>query len=47
MRNTIKAALVAFGALGALAGTASAQPYDESYYGYDPGLWRAAGIWRP
>ena len=35
MRNTFKAAIVAFGALGALAGTASAQPYDESYYG-DP-----------
>src|SRR4051812_43434104 len=33
MKNTIRAALVAFGALGALAGTASAQPYDESYYG--------------
>src|SRR3954466_9044007 len=35
MRNTIKAALVAFGAMGALAGTASAQSYDEGYYG-DP-----------
>src|SRR5581483_8677948 len=35
MRNTFKIAIVAFGALGALAGTASAQPYDESYYG-DP-----------
>jgi hypothetical protein len=31
MRNIFKAAIVAFGALGALAGTASAQPYDQDY----------------
>ena len=44
MRNTIKAAIVAFGAMGALAGLgggmASAQPYDPGYAG-DPGY--AAG----
>jgi hypothetical protein len=35
MRNTIKAAIVAFGALGALSVmSASAQPYgDDGYYG--------------
>jgi len=30
MRHTIKAAIIAFGALGALAGTASAQPYQDN-----------------
>jgi hypothetical protein len=40
MRQIVKAALIAFGALGALAGTASAQPYQEGGYydqGYGPG----------
>ena len=34
MRHPIKAAIIAFGALGALAGTAGAQPYQgNGYYG--------------
>lgn len=36
MRSMIKAAIIAFGAIGALAGTASAQPYEDPYYGGDP-----------
>ena len=35
MKTSIKAAVVAFGALGALAIPASAQPYDNG--GYGPG----------
>lgn len=39
MRHSFKAAIIAFGALGALAGTASAQPYQDQGYdqGYAPG----------
>src|SRR4051812_15404337 len=33
MRHSIKAAIVAFLGFGALATTASAQPYDQDYYG--------------
>src|SRR3954471_11299359 len=36
MRHSIKAAIVAFLGFGALATTASAQPYDQDYYG-EPG----------
>ena len=36
MRHSFKAAIIAFGALGALAGTASAQPYQDNGY-YDQG----------
>ena len=44
MKSTIQAAIIAFGAMGALAGgsdTASAQAYDEGYYGHGGrGHWR-------